>query len=175
MPAPARNLTLEVPTRSPSLPGNDTVPRDLPALVDHIVERYHRTHLRELPVTISLAREVEGRYAGDPACPIGLADHLSVLAKDLETHQWREEATLFPLIRIGTPMCLKFVMRRMMDDHVDMDVRLMALERFTASYRPSFEAPLCWQALSFMCRKFVADLREHARLEHEVLYALLAA
>ena len=152
MPAYARDLALEAPNPSPDLPDNDTVPRDLAALVDHIVERYHRTHLRELPVTIDLAREVERRYAGDPACPIGLADHLSAMAKDLEAHQWREEATLFPMIRIGTPMCLNFVMRRMADDHVDMDVRLMALERFTASYRPSFEAPLCWQALYFMCR-----------------------
>ena len=163
-------------TRTPqAVAANDAVPRDLPALVDHIVERYHRTHLRELPIAISLARQVEERYAGDPTCPIGLADHLTAMAKDLEAHQWREEATLFPLIRIGTPMCRDFAMRRMMDDHVEMDVRLMALKRLTDGYRPGFETPFDWQALSFMCRKFASDLTEHARLEHEVLYALLRA
>lgn len=165
----------EATGRPQAVAANDAVPHDLAALVDHIVERYHRTHLRELPVVIGLARQVEEGHAGDPACPIGLADHLTVMAKALEAHQWREEVTLFPLIRIGTPTCLKFAMRRMMDDHVEMDVRLMALRHFTDSYRPGFEAPFGWQALSFMCRKFVSDLTEHARLEHEVLYALLRA
>jgi regulator of cell morphogenesis and NO signaling len=159
----------------PAEAANDEAPHDMASLVDHIVERFHRTHLRELPLAIRLSREVESRYAHEPTCPIGLADHLIALARDLEAHQWREEMTLFPLIRIGTPNCLNFVTRRMMDDHVDMDGRLMALKRFTDNYRPSFEAPFCWQALSFTCRKLEADLREHARLEHEVLYRLMTA
>lgn len=173
MRAQAKSLSSEWVEGPPATPANDVAPLDLPSLVDHIVERYHRTHLRELPIAIDLARQVEQHCAADPDCPIGLADFLSALAKDLEAHQWREEATLFPLIRIGTPTCLNFVMRRMMDDHVEMDVRLQALDRFTKGYQPSFEAPPCWQALSFMCRKFESDLREHAHLEHVILYALL--
>jgi regulator of cell morphogenesis and NO signaling len=159
----------------PAAAASDEAPHEMAALVDHIVQRYHQAHLRELPVAIGLAREVEDRHGREPNCPIGLADHLTALARDLEAHQSREEMTLFPLIRIGTPICLNFVTRRMMDDHVDMDVRLMALKRFTDNYRPSFEAPFSWQALSFVCRKLEADLREHARLEHEVLYRLIRA
>ena len=152
---------------------NEAAPYDVPTLVDHIVERYDQTHLLELPYTISLARRVEQLYASDPNCPVGLADHLSAMATDLEAHQWREEYTLFPLLRIGTARCLDFVTRRMTADHVDVELELMTLRRLTKGYRPSFEAPFCWQALHFMCRKLETDLREYARLEHEVLYALL--
>jgi len=156
-----------------ALLAKDEAPQDLGGLLDHIVTRYHHTHLRELPVAIDLAEQVEHRYPTRPDCPTGLADHLKVLAKDLEAHQWREEATLFPMIRIGAGHCLNFATRRMMDDHVAMDVQVMALQRFNAVLQPSPADPLCWQALAFMCRKLEADLREHARLEHVVLYALL--
>jgi len=154
---------------------NDNAPHDIPSLLDFIVERYHRPHLRDLPCAIDLARRVEQSYAGRPGCPTGLADQLIAVARDLEAHQRREELIVFPLLRIGTPRCLDLAMRRMMDDHVGMDIRLMALQRLTSTYRPSFEAPFCWQALSFMCRKLEAEMREHARLEHEVLYSLLRA
>ena len=176
------NRTMLVLARTPSSDAigrpsdnaaNDVAPHDIPSLVDYIVERYHRTHLRELPDAIRLARRVEQLYAADPNCPVGLADHLSALAVDLEAHQWREETTLFPMLRIGTPNCLNFVARRMMDDHIRMDLQLTALQRFTKRFRPSLEAPFCWQALSFMCRKLETDLHEHTRLEHEVLYTLL--
>ncbi|WP_293353784.1 hemerythrin domain-containing protein [Phenylobacterium sp.] len=152
---------------------NDRTRFDIPALVDHIVERYHRTHLRELPYAIGLARSVEELYADDPNCPIGLADHLTAMAEDLDAHQWREETMLFPMLRIGTPHCLNFVTRRMMEDHIDTELQIIRLRRLTKGYRPSFEAPFCWQALSALCRKLERDLREHARLEDEILYAML--
>ena len=157
--------------RSPEIQGPTR--DDIPALVDHIVQRYHHAHLRELPYAIGLARHVEQVYAADPDCPLGLADQLTLLSAALEAHQWREETMLFPLLRIGTPNCLRFATRRMAEDHVGVEIHLMKLQQFTKRYRPSFEAPFCWQALSVMCRKLEADMLEHARLEHEVLYALL--
>ena len=141
--------------------------------MNHIVERYHRTHMRELPYAISLARRVEALYGSDPNCPTGLADHLTAMAADLDAHQWREETILFPLLRIGRSHGLNFVARRMMEDHVDTELQIIRLRRLTKDYRPSFEAPFCWQALSFLCRKLETDLREHSRLENEILYALL--
>ena len=173
MPALAKTSAFEAFQCGPEAPALGTAPHDIPSLVDFIVERYHLTHLRDLPHAIHLARQVEQLYAADPTCPRGLADHLSTLAVDLEAHQWREETTLFPMLRIGTPNCLAFVARRMVDDHLQLDLQVMALEGFTRRFRPSFEAPLCWQALSVLCRKLEADLREHAHLEHEILYAML--
>lgn len=159
--------------RLPSSAADEAAPQDMVSLVDYIVERYHRTHLRELPAAIRLARRVEQLYAAEPDCPVGLADHLGALAAHLEAHQWREETMLFPMLRIGTPRCRDFVARRMMDDHVEIDLQLMTLQRFTSRFRPSFEAPFCWQALSSICRKLEGDLHEHASLEHQVLYRLL--
>ncbi|WP_296599706.1 hemerythrin domain-containing protein [Phenylobacterium sp.] len=154
-------------------PANDAAPFDVTSLLERIVERYHRTHLRDLASAIALADEAENSRASDPTCPPGLGDHLRRLAAGLEAQQRREEFSLFPLLRIGTPRCVAFVTRQMMDDHVDMELRLDALRRFNSGHRPSFEAPLGRQALSFLCRKLEADLKAHARLEHEVLYAAL--
>ena len=61
----------------------------------------------------------------------------------------------------------------MMADHADVELELIRPQQLTKGYQPPFEASSCWQALSFMCRKLEADLREHTRLENEVLYALL--
>lgn len=155
------------------LPANDASSFDIPALVAHIVKRYHRTHLHDLANAIALADQVEAECAADPGCPLGLGDHLRLLAADLDAHQQREEWCLFPLLRIGAPHCLDFVTRRMMADHMEVESEIAVLQRFNARNRPSFESPLCWQALSFLCRKLEADLCEHARLEHEVLYAAL--
>lgn len=152
---------------------NEAVPTDVPGLLEHIVERYHRTHLRDLASAIALADEVDATDADDPARPRRLGDELRRLADDLEAHQWREEAYVFPMLRIGTPRCVDFVIRRMMDDHVGMDLRLDALHRLNRNHRPSFEASFQRQALSCLCRKLEAELREHAHLEHEVLYATL--
>jgi regulator of cell morphogenesis and NO signaling len=146
---------------------------DIPALVDHIVERYHRVHLHDLACAIELAEQVEEVSADIPDCPRGLVDRLRQLSADLEAHQRREEFSLFPLLRLGTPRCLDFVTRRMADDHAEVDLHVMALHAFNTRHQPSLEAPLCWQALAFLCRKLEEDLREHARLEHEVLYAAL--
>lgn len=173
MRARARRPSPDTGRRAQTSVANDAAPHDIATLVTHIVERYHQTHLRELPHAIGLARRVEALYADDPNCPLGLADHLSAMAAELAAHQQREELILFPLLRIGTPRCLNFVTRRMMTDHVDVELQLIRLDRLTKGHRPSFEAPFCWQALYAMCRKLETDLREHTRLENEVLYALL--
>jgi regulator of cell morphogenesis and NO signaling len=52
------------------------VPSDSAALCDHIVERYHDVHRRELPELIGLARRVEAAHADHPLVPKGLADAL---------------------------------------------------------------------------------------------------
>lgn len=173
MGALAKTIAPDPVRRRGGAAANDAAPYDIAALVDHIVERYHRTHLRELLDAIRLAQQVEQLCSADPNCPVGLADHLRAMAAALEAHQWREEHTLFPLLRIGTPRCLDFVSRRMMADHAEVELELIELHRLTKGFRPSFDAPVCWQALHVMCRKLEADLREHTRLEHEVLYTLL--
>lgn len=67
-----------------SAPSNH--PREPAALIDHILERYHETHRRELPELVRLAQKVERVHASHPDAPIGLAAALEHMAIELETH-----------------------------------------------------------------------------------------
>lgn len=40
-----------------------------PALIVHILERYHETHRRELPALVGLAQKVETVHGTDPNAP----------------------------------------------------------------------------------------------------------
>ena len=89
-------------------------------LVEHILSRYHAVHREQLPELIRLARKVEQVHGDRADCPHGLAEHLSAMAQELESHMRKEEDVLFPMIvrgqgpRAGAPIN---VMRMEHDDH----------------------------------------------------------
>lgn len=147
------------------------VDRDAAGLIDLIQTRYHDTHRREFPEAIRLARKVEAVHAGDPKAPRGLADHLAFMADDLESHQQREEQVLFPMILGGGSPMIGFPIRRMMAEHVDVEDQLTRLRALAGDFEPPPGACRTWQALMSACRKLDSDLREHMRLENEVLFA----
>lgn len=172
MPSQATNPSSGMSSVCPFPTGGDAPGAlGLPALVTHIIERYHETHRRELPYAVGLARRVERLYGADPNCPMGLADHLSRMASDLEAHQQREEQILFPMLLQSTPPELEFARRRMTVDHGDVEGQLRTLRQLTRGYTPPYDAPNSWRALHQVCRKIEVDLREHTRLENEVLFA----
>ena len=140
-------------------------------LVDHILTRYHATHRREFPQAIELARKVEAVHADAPDCPHGLACHLTFMADDLDSHQQREEGVLFPMILRGGGPMIRFPVRQMMREHEDVEEQLSQLRRLTRNYATPPGACRTWQALMRACDKLERDLREHMRLENEVLFA----
>lgn len=144
---------------------------DVEGLIELIVTRYHDTHRREFPEAIRLARKVEAVHAGDAHCPNGLADHLAFMADDLESHQQREEQVLFPMILNGGSPMIRFPIARMMAEHADVEEQLLGLRRLTHDFHGRPGACPTWQALMTACRKLDSDLREHMRLENEVLFA----
>jgi regulator of cell morphogenesis and NO signaling len=144
---------------------------DAAGLIKLILTRYHETHRREFPQAIRLARKVEAVHAGDPGAPRGLADHLAFMADDLESHQQREEQVLFPMILSGGSPMIRFPIRRMMDEHTDVEEQLARLRSLTRDFEPPQGACETWRALMTACRKLDSDLREHMRLENEVLFA----
>ncbi|WP_310541725.1 hemerythrin domain-containing protein [Phenylobacterium sp.] len=150
--------------------GGKTAERAAGELIDHILERFHETHRREFPEAIELARTVERVHAGDPECPRGLADHLAVMADDLEGHQLKEENILFPTMLAGSCGVLKFPISRMMAEHDDVYEQLDRLAALTRDFTPPQDACKTWRALSQACRKLDRDLREHMRLENDVLF-----
>ena len=67
-------------------------------LVAHVLARYHAVHREQLPELIRLARKVEQVHGDRADCPHGLADQLSSMAQELESHMRKEENVLFPMI-----------------------------------------------------------------------------
>lgn len=144
---------------------------EIDALIALIQTRYHDTHRREFPEAIRLARMVEVVHAAEPECPRGLADHLALMLDDLESHQRREEQVLFPMLLAGGSPMVRFPIARMMAEHLDVDEQLIRLRTLTRDFASPPGACATWRALSQLCRKLDADLREHMRLENEELFA----
>jgi regulator of cell morphogenesis and NO signaling len=139
------------------------------ALIDHIVTRYHMVHRRELPALIALARRVEAEHGAHALAPRGLAELLSRIAWELESHMQKEEQGLFPLLRDGGDT-MAVAMELMRDEHDDHAARLGQLAALTRGHAAPQDAGDAWRALCAGTAKLEADLREHIRLENEVLF-----
>jgi regulator of cell morphogenesis and NO signaling len=144
---------------------------DIVGLIELIQTRYHDTHRREFPEAIRLARKVEAVHAGRPDCPRGLADLLALMLDDLESHQRREEQVLFPMLAAGGSPMARFPIARMMAEHTDVEGQLAGLRSVTRDFAVPEQACGTWRELMRLCGKLDADLREHMRLENEVLFA----
>lgn len=151
------------------------LPSNPDGLIDHLLERYHQTHLREFPEAVRLARQVEIAHRHNGACPHGLADHLAAMAEDLENHQQKEEAVLFPLMRAGGGPMIRFPIARMNAEHREVDGQLATLAGLTNGLTAPAGACGTWGALYALCRKIDLDLREHMRIETEVLFPMFDA
>ncbi|MBX3479652.1 MAG: hemerythrin domain-containing protein [Caulobacter sp.] len=159
-------------TDSASVLGMATITDGPAELIAHILERYHRIHLREFPVAIRLARAVEIDHARAPDCPAGLADHLALMADELAGHQRKEETLLFPLLLRGDGARAEPAIRRMMSEHDDVDDQLTRLAALTRDFIAPPGACERWRALYRACHKIDRDLRDHMRLEDQVLFPM---
>lgn len=159
-----------VKTLSALLDAPARAPDETPALIDHILTRYHATHRAELPELILLARKVEAVHRDNPEVPAGLAETLQSAEVDLEDHMMKEEQILFPLMRNGYQGSVFgpiTVMRHEHDQHGEMIHRL---EELTDAFTPPAGACRSWQALYAGVEKLVDDLQEHIHLENSVLF-----
>jgi regulator of cell morphogenesis and NO signaling len=142
---------------------------DLDALIDHIVERYHRTLRADLPALITAAQRVEKVHAAKPSCPRGLAFHLERMATELLAHMDREERVLFPAIRAGDPRVETpiDVLRREHDSHARA---LTVTRELTADLVAPPEACATWRALYAGLVTLEGELMRHVLLENHVLF-----
>ncbi|MBX3429624.1 MAG: iron-sulfur cluster repair protein YtfE [Hyphomonadaceae bacterium] len=149
-------------------------PREPAALIDHILERYHETHRRELPELVRLAQKVERVHASHPDAPIGLAVALEHMAIELETHMQKEEAVLFPMMRMGPQPMIAHPIARMRLEHDDHGERLRELETLYRHGRLPEDACGSWQALYAGVKKLADDLMQHIHLENNLLFPQFA-
>jgi len=148
------------------------VPTEAEALVAHILERFHATHRRELPLLRQLALEVETAHAAHPECPRGLAGFLAQMLDELEHHMMREERVLFPTLLAGGGGCAPFALRQMRHEHAEHDERLADLKRRTHDFEPPEDACGGWRKLYAGCEKLSDDLRRHIDIENNVLFPM---
>lgn len=139
-------------------------------LIDHILTRYHDVHRQQLPELIRMARRVEQVHGERDTCPNGLADLLTAIHQEMESHMQKEEQILFPMLRRGMGAQAQgpiAVMRHEHDDHGENLDEVMAL---TDNITPPKGACTTWRALYTGLREFREDLMEHIHLENNLLF-----
>jgi len=154
----------------------DAAPTATPALIDHIIARYHEIHRSELPELIRLARQVEKVHAGKPGVPAGLAALLERMGFELEQHMSKEEMVLFPAMKQQVPgPMLGIPISRMRHEHDDHGENLREIDRLTGDITLPPGACRTWQALYAGLAKLKDDLMQHIHLENNVLFPRFAA
>ena len=147
----------------------DTAP--LAELVDHIYNRYHEAHRRDLPALVAAARKVERVHADKPSCPHGLADHLARVEAEMYAHMAKEEQILFPALASGhRGPSVHMPIRVMMHEHEEHGASLGRIRDLTGDLMPPEGACRTWRALYAGLEQLEAELMEHIHLENNVLF-----
>lgn len=143
-------------------------------LIDHIETRFHAVHRRELPELVRLARRVEAVHKDKPDVPRGLADLLTRITQELESHMQKEEMILFPLMRRGGGPMIGGPISVMLAEHEDHGANLRKPEALTNSFEAPDGACTTWRALYSGVRKFTDDVMEHIHTENNILFPRFA-
>lgn len=152
-------------------------PQDMPvlsdpaALIDHIISRFHDVHRAQLPELIRMARRVEAVHRDNVDVPVGLAELLESMAQELVAHMGKEEAILFPAMRLGGNPWVSQPMAMMRAEHLDHGAQLDRLLQLTHDAAPPAGACNTWRALYAGIAQLRDDLINHIHLENNVLFA----
>jgi regulator of cell morphogenesis and NO signaling len=141
------------------------------ALIEHILQRFHAKHRRDLPEVISLAMKVENVHGANPDCPHGLCAQLMAMRDEMIPHMEKEEQVLFPAILENADKdWLKNPIRVMESDHIELGNQMRKLEEITHNFQLPPEACNTWRALYLNVQILIHDLMEHVSLENNILF-----
>lgn len=141
-------------------------------LADHIERYYHAALRRDLPPLIEAARKVERVHAQKPGVPAGLADVLTELFAEMQSHMGKEERILFPMIRRGERGAVVSMPVRVMEsEHDAHGKQLQKIRELTDDLRLPAHACATWKALYHGLETVEADLMQHIHLENNILFA----
>ena len=135
-------------------------------LVEHVLERFHEAHPRDLPRIVALARDVE---AG--AGPAGFAAPFAALAEALEMHMFKEEMRLFPMMEQGGNSLIVRLIDDMQAEHGLHGDEVAHIEALLQAL-PAAGAGSALASLRTAWTGFLADLAEHTQLEDERLFPM---
>jgi len=139
------------------------------ALIDQIVERFHKRHREDFPVLAELSRKVEARHHDHPLCPKGLSDCLDALFQDLESHMQKEEQILFPLLRDGNPQA-SMPINVMRAEHDQAGEHINELRNICHNFELPEDACRSWTALGNGVVRFIDELKTHIHVENNILF-----
>jgi len=142
----------------------------VPALIAHLLERYHARHRVDLPALLEMAGKVERVHADKRAVPRGLAQLLARVAEELEQHMRKEEQVLFPLLLSGRGRLAAMPVQTLEREHEDHGRNLAALRAAAHGYVPPPEACNTWRALYLGLESLERELMQHIHLENNVLF-----
>lgn len=145
-------------------------PDETPALIDHILTRYHETHRAELEWLIPLAQKVETVHGDHENAPLGLTKALIDLHEELDSHMTKEEVVLFPMMQGGGHPMIVHPIAQMRHEHHTASELLRGVDLVTHGLTLPQGACRSWTALYTGLAKFSDDLRRHIHLENEVLF-----
>ena len=139
-------------------------------VIRHILKRYHDRHREQLPELIRLAQRVEHVHGEREGCPIGLADLLTSIHQEMESHMTKEEQILFPMILGGYFGMTQGPINVMRFEHDQHGENLARMEELTNDITPPANACNTWRALYIGLAQLREDLMQHIHLENNVLF-----
>ena len=149
---------------------SSTPPRKAVELIEDILLRFHETHRRELTEILRLARECESHRTSP-----GLVDELAAMAEALESHMFKEEMRLFPMMEQGGNTLIGHLIDDMQAEHRAHQAEIARLQALLAVLPVPAAAATTVATLRTAVGKLFADLAEHIRVEDELLFPLFVA
>ncbi len=167
----------------PSEPQRNWEQETVSALVFHILEAHHAYLREELPRLEKLMNAVYDTHGKSYRELLTVHQVFFGLKDELELHLRKEEVLLFPyllavetamLARSPFPACpfgtVANPVRVMMKEHDSAEDCLHAIRTSTSDFTAPPQACLGFTLLLHGLRQLEADLREHIRLENDVLF-----
>lgn len=152
----------------------------LSVLIQHILDTHH-AYLREALPKLTQLAQVPGAAGGEEEAA-GIRRVLDGLRAEIESHMWKEEMVLFPLIRsleeaeaAGKPAppshcgSVRNPIRVMEQEHAEATTALNELRKRTADYTDAAAAGVSSSLVQELSR-LDEDLRRHIRLEDDILF-----
>lgn len=163
-------------------PGWTSAP--LSALIRHILDTHHaylRSALPKLSQLVQLAAPDAGGEQAEPLREVGQI--YRDLRNELESHMWKEEIMLFPLIegletaeaagRQAPPShcgSVRNPIRVMESEHSNAKHALAELRRLTGGFAPPAGASTGFRNLLTGLAELETDLHSHIHLEDDILF-----
>ncbi len=139
-------------------------------LIPYIQINFHDKHRVQLPALIELSRKIEMVHEDDPECPAGLADVLTSIWQELDSHMLKEENVLFPMLSKGMKDMAKAPISVMLLEHEQHEEGVDRLLKLTKNLFLPDSACGSWEKLYSGIGEFIEDLRLHLALENQVLF-----